>query len=144
MSSGNYAENVNYWQTSRSSDQAIETAKREIKKAGGEILQDGFMHSYGRSAWMLEFKIADAVYRCVWPVLKSKTGNEKAARIQAAVAMKHDIKAKCVSAKWLGVEQAFARERLLQSGQTVGDVVGENMLAAIPQLFLGVGEEVES
>lgn len=137
------AENVNYWKTSSSSDQAIDTAKREIKKAGGKILQEGFMSSYGRSAWMLEFEVADAAYRCVWPVLKSKAGNEKAARIQAAVALKHDIKAKCVSAQWLGVEQAFARERLLPSGQTVGDVIGENMLASIPQLFLGAGEEVE-
>jgi hypothetical protein len=54
-------------------------------------------------------------------VLPSRPGNEGAAKIQAAVAMKHDIKAKCMALKWLGPSAAFAGERVLPDDRMVAE-----------------------
>lgn len=137
MPKRSYAEDANYWKTSRSSDQALRTAEKEIKAVGGQVRAKAFARRDGRSAWMMEFVINGVTYRSIWPVLKSRTGNEKAAEIQAAVAMKHDIKAKCVAVKWLGAEQAFARERLLPNGRTVGEASSPELEEMLPRLLTG-------
>ncbi len=137
MNEGLFAEKVNYWKTSRSSDSAINEAIREIQKAGGVVLGDGFLNDQGKAAWMMQFRIGGDVYRSVWPVLRSKSGDFRSAKIQAAVAMKHDIKAKCVAAKFIGFKQSFARERLLPDGKTIGDVSDADILKAVPQMLLG-------
>lgn len=115
-----YAEDVNYWRTGTSSpDMLISRTKREIIAAGGRtgncaIAQDEF----GRAACMLEFSFGGERFRAVWPALPSRTGNERAALIQAATMLYHDIKAKAVSAKVHGVRAAFFQFLLLPDGRT--------------------------
>ncbi len=95
-----YAEDLNYWQTSRtSSDTWIEKAKRQITQAGGTVLGEGFGSEAqtGRAAYMIAFQIDGQAFRITWPVLPSRTGKTTAARIQAATMLYHDIKARCLS-----------------------------------------------
>lgn len=136
-----YAEEVNYWKTSRTSpDVWLEKAKREIAKAGGETLAEGFgSDNSGRAAYMLAFKFSDEHFKAVWPVLPTKSGNERAARIQAATMLYHDVKSRAVAAKVLGVRAAFFSYLLLPDGRTAAEVATPELLEAMPKLLTGGG-----
>src|SRR4030042_4898935 len=101
-----YAEEVgHYWKTGQSSaDTWIDKAKKEIQSVKGKIVSEAFgSDSTGHSAFMLEFVIGDDPYKLVWRILPSKTGNDRAAKIQAATMLYHDVKARGMSALVLGV-----------------------------------------
>ena len=134
-----FAENVNYWKTGRSgTDRWLKMAKDEIKAVGGQILGEMQGGDYsGRYAFMLYFSIAGDQFKLVWPVLKSKSGNDQAARIQAATALYHDVKAKCVALKFRGARAAFAGEQLLPDGRTVAEVTNPELVEALPQMVSG-------
>lgn len=137
-----FAEDVNYWQTSRtSSDTWIDNAKKEIKTAGGKIRGEGFVSEEltGRSSFLLAFELGGEQFKVLWPVLKSKTKNERAARIQAATALYHEVKAACVKAKFLGARAAFFAYLMLPGGQTVSEVGSQELVRALPQLLGGEG-----
>lgn len=137
-----YAEEINYWKTGTSSpDTWIDNAKKEIATAGGKVLSEAYgSDSTGRAAYMLEFAFGDERFRAVWPVLKSKAGNVKAARIQAATMLYHDIKAKCVTAKVHGVRAAFFQYLMLPDGRTAAQVATPDLVTLYPRLLTG-GEE---
>ena len=71
---------------------------------------------------MLAFEIGGDKFKVLFPVLPSKSGNEKAARIQAATMIYHDIKSKCVSAAVLGSRAAFFSYLLLPDGRTTANL----------------------
>ncbi|MCB0122322.1 MAG: hypothetical protein KDE58_08775 [Caldilineaceae bacterium] len=130
-----YAEDVNYWKSGQSSPDAwIDKARREIKNAGGKILGDAFGNdaTTKRSAYMLSFQFGDDVFKAVWPVLPSRTANDRAARIQAATMLYHDVKARCVSAKVLGGRVAFFSYIQLPDGRSAAAVELDD---ALPMLF---------
>ena len=81
---------------------------------------------------MLAFRLGDDQFKLVWPLLESKTGNEKAAKVQAATALYHDVKAKCVAAKFLGSRTAFFSALMLPNGQTASEATNEDFLIAVP------------
>ena len=89
----------------------------------------------GRSAFMLAFKIDDEQFKVVWPVLPSKSGNERAARIQAATMLYHDVKARCVSAKVLGPRAAFFNYLVLPDGRTTVEAASPELVDMLPALF---------
>ena len=133
-----YAEDVNYWKTGRSSpDTWMDKTKRQIERLGGQVLMEGFGSEpmTGRAAFMLAFEIGGDKFKVVWPVLSSKGGNEKAARIQAATMLYHDVKAKCISAAVLGVRAAFFSFLLLPDGRTTAEVSTPELMQVIPELF---------
>ncbi len=132
-----YAEDVNYWKTGTSApDTWIDKAKAEIRTAGGKVLQEAYGgDDIGRAAYMLQFSFGDEVFRAVWPVLKSKTGNVKAARIQAATMLYHDIKAKAVSAKVHGAKAAFFQYLMLPDGRTAAQIATPEILTMYPRLL---------
>ena len=117
-----YAEDLPYWQTSRSSDKALDEAKKNIAEAGGKITGEGFMMTDGVSAFMLQFEIDGDTFRYVEPVIESKNGNTKSAKIQAAASLKHTIKSRCVEARRKGAKKAFIGEMLLSTGQTINEM----------------------
>jgi hypothetical protein len=55
-------------------------------------------------------------------VLESKTGNNRAAKIQAATAMYHFVKATVLAAEWLSADQVWAGF-VLPSGEERDDHV---------------------
>lgn len=132
------AEDVNYWKTSKSSpDTWMDRSRRQIEKLGGLILLEGFGSepSLGRAAYMLAFELDGEGYKVIWPVLYSKTNNEKAARVQAATLLYHDIKAKCISAAVLGARAAFFSFLMLPDGRTAADVAIPELIKLAPAML---------
>lgn len=134
-----FAEDINYWQTGKSSpDTWIDNAQKEIKAIGGKILGWAFgsENSTGRAAYMLEFELSGDRFKIVWPVLPTRNGkNEVSARIQAATMLYHDVKARCVTAKVLGKRSAFFSYLLLPDGRTAAAVATPELATTLPDLF---------
>ena len=136
-----HAESVNYWKTSRTSpDTWIEKTKRQIEKLGGQVLMEGFGResATNQAAFVLAFVIGEDRFKVIWPVLPSKGGNEKAAKIQAATMLYHDVKAKCISSAVLGARAAFFSFLMLPDGRTAMEVSTPDLMQAIPGMFASV------
>ena len=130
-----YAEQVNYWRTSRSSpDLWLERIKKLIVKAGGKVLADGFGNDAitGQRLYMLGFKLGGERYKIIWPVLPSKTGDEPSAKRQAMTMIYHDVKSRIVSAKVLGTRAAFFSYLMLPDGRSASQVATPELLEALP------------
>lgn len=138
-----YAEEVNYWRTGQTSaDTWMDNAAKEIRTAGGKLIGQayGSEAATGRAAYMIEFEFSGERFRIVWPVLPTKTKNaasEKAARIQAATMLYHDVKARCVSAKVLGSRAAFFSYLMLPDGRTAAQAAAPEVSALFPLLLAG-------
>lgn len=134
-----YAEDVNYWKSGTSSpDTWIDRARKEIEGADGKVLNEAFgRDGTGRAAYLLEFAFGTERYRAVWPVLPSRAGNERAAKIQAATMLYHDVKVRCVSAKVLGVRAAFFSYLLLDDGRTAAQMATPELTQHYPKLLPG-------
>lgn len=136
-----FAEDVNYWKSGQSSpDTWIERAKAEIKTAGGKVIGEayGSEASTGRAAFMLEFEFGGERFRVVWPVLRTRARNaasERAAKIQSATMLYHDVKARCVSAKVLGARSAFFSYLMLPDGRTASQAAAPEVAQLFPKLL---------
>jgi hypothetical protein len=133
-----FAEDVgHYWRTGQSSpDTWIDRAKGEISAAGGTVVSEAYgSDEQGRAAFMLEFMFFGERFRAIWPVLKSRTNNQKAARIQAATFLYHDVKARCMSAKVIGPRAAFFSYLMLPDGRTVSQVATPEIASLYPLLL---------
>ena len=131
-----YAEDIKvYWKTSTTAPAIwTERAKTQIEKLGGTVLLEaiGKEPDTGREALLMIFEIEGDRFKVAWPVLDvRRKGNSKAARIQAATMLYHDIKAKCVSAKVIGARAAFFSYLLLPDGRAIVE-------ASIPELQTGI------
>lgn len=137
-----YAEDVNYWRTGTSSpDMLMFRAKKEIVSAGGKTGNEAIVRDeLGRAACMLDFSFGGERFRAVWPALPSRTGNERAALIQAATMLYHDIKAKCVAAKVHGARAAFFQFLMLPDGRTAAQIAAPELTMLYPKM-LTAGDE---
>lgn len=133
-----YAEDVNYFDTGRSSpDTIIEKAKKEIRGIGGSIKGEMFgQDETGKSAYVLMFSIGDDNYKIEYPVLESRAGKTLSARRQAATALYHDVKSKCVTMKFVGARGAFMPYLLLPNGQTTSRASVDNLMLMLPSMLL--------
>lgn len=129
-----YAENVNYWQTSRSSpDKWIERAKKQILGIGGSVTGEALVGDGGQEAtYLLAFEIGQDQFRMAWPVLKPKGNNLRAARVQAATALYHEVKAAVVKAKFLGARTAFFAYLVLPDGRAASEVATPEIAGVFP------------
>ena len=141
-----YGEDINYWQTSRSSsDSWIEKTSKQLQKLNGSILAEAFgKDASGNSAFMLAFEIGGDEFKVVWPILPSKTDNNHASKIQAATMLYHDIKARCISATVLGVRTAFFSYLLLPNGRTTTEFETEELVPILDNLFGINAKQLES
>jgi hypothetical protein len=135
-----FAEDVNYWKSGQSApDTWIEKAKAEIKAAGGKFVGEAFgSEAGGRAAFMLEFEFGGERFRAVWPVLptRAKTAaSERAAKIQAATMLYHDVKARCVAAKVLGARASFFSYLMLPDGRTISQAAAPEVAQLFPRLL---------
>ncbi len=137
-----YAEEINYWKTGQSSPGVwMERATKQIENLGGKVFAEAFgKDANGKSAFMLEFQIDGDNFRVVFPVLPTKTGNERAARIQAATLLYHDIKAKALTASILGNHAAFFGYIQLPDGRSITEITHKELTHLIPDLLLGSGD----
>lgn len=139
-----YAEDIgNYWKTSRTSpDRWLEKTASLIEAAGGQITKEFFGRdvSHNRGAYVIEFTVENQTFRVTWPVLPSRGGNTEAAKRQAVTFMYHDIKAKLLSAKVVGLHQSMVAYMVLPNGRTVNELSSPDAVASLPQLLLGGGK----
>ena len=123
MSTELWAEDLPYWKTSQSTpDTWHDRTVFMIEKAGGLITASGYGSQGEQSAYMITFRLDGEQFRIIWPVMPSKTGNVKAAKVQAATMMHHDVKARLVSAQVLGARAAFFNWLMLPDGRTATSV----------------------
>jgi hypothetical protein len=134
-----YAEDLNCWQTSAAGpDKWIDKAISQVETLGGHVKQHGFgSESGGREAYMLGFEIEGDLFRIVWPVMRSRGGNQRAARVQAATTLYHYIKGVCLSALVLGPRVAFFSHFLLSDGRTASEVAEPELLKGMPKMLKG-------
>lgn len=132
------AENLNYWKTSKTSpDSWIDKAIREIEKVGGEITAYYFAHTpeFG-AAYRLDFTFEIDNFRAIWPVLPSKNDDNKAAKIQAATMLYHDIKGRMIAVKVFGFRYAFLNFYILPNGKPLSalgnDEIQDHIIKLLP------------
>lgn len=132
-----FAEEINYWKTGTSRpDTWVAKTIKQLEDLGGLLLAEAYgKDSTGKAAFMLAFEIGGEQYKIVWPVLESKSGNEKAAKIQAATMLYHDVKAKCVSAAVLGVRSAFFSYLLLPDGRIAAELATPMLVENWPKML---------
>ncbi len=123
-----------YWQTSKTAPDAwLDKAEGMIEGHGGTVLSRGHGKAEGKEAYMLAFELEGQAYKVVWPVLDSRR-NKRAARIQAATLLHHDIKSKIVTAKVLGNRTAFFQYLVLSDGRTTAEVADPELMHMLPDL----------
>lgn len=136
-----YAEELNYFKTSKASaDSWIAKAKREIMSIGGRVTGEAYLNDAdtGRAAYMLAFTLEGRLYSAKWPVMPTKRGtdqDQQAAKVQAATALYHDIKARVVTCKFREVSFAFLNYQVLPNGQTVAEAADSSMVEQLPILL---------
>lgn len=133
-----FAEDINYWRTSKSSpDQWIDRAIAQIVKAGGTVLMRAFGDEIqtGRSAYLLGFELDSDRFKLTWPVLPTRGGDHKAARRQAATMLYHHVKGLCVSSAVLGGRTAFFAHLMLPDGRAVAEAHNDELSDLLPSLF---------
>lgn len=131
-----YAEDINYWQSSQTApDTWIDKAVKLIENFGGDVLGEGYGKSNGRAAYLITFDYEDEVYKVIFPVLPTKGTNERAARIQAATLLYHDVKAKLLLATIMGVRTAFFQYLMLPDGRTVTQLSNPEIADSFPKLL---------
>lgn len=136
-----YADEVDYWKTGskRSPAQWIELARKQLVDHGATNIVSAEGEASGREAYMLQFEIQGATYKIVWPVLdlpwnlKEKETNRRAARVQAATTLYHDVKACCVKAARYGHRTGFFQFRLLPDGRSVQQLGDAELLDGLPE-----------
>lgn len=138
-----YAEDVNYWKTGVGPpDKWIEMAKKVLEKLGGKVLGEGFVaNAEGEASYMLGFSIKGESYRIVWPVLTSETGDQRAARVQAATMLHHYVKGVALYAVIIGARTAFFSHFMLPDGRTTSELAGYELEEGLPRLMLKEGSE---
>lgn len=131
-----YAEDINYWQTSKGSpDLWIDRATKLITSFGGNILSEGYGKNNDRAAYMLVFEFEGENYRIIFPVLPTRGSNERAARVQAATLLYHDVKAKILLATIMGMRTAFFSYLMLPDGRTVTQLSNPDIADSFPKLL---------
>jgi len=139
-------EKISYWKTSKSSpDTWLDRTVKLIEDYGGTLLNQvqGTDHTTGNAAFMIIFKLEGSTFKVIFPVLKPKNQSDmKAAKIQAATILYHDIKARLVSSIILGARNVFFGNLLLDDGMTAAEL--ENPRLSIKKIFsLASGEVVD-
>jgi len=130
-----YAEQINYWKTSKSSpDVWLVRTRVLIAKAGGKVVAEGYGSEpeTGRGMVMIAFELGGDRFKIVWPILPTKTGDDQAAKRQAATMLHHDVKSRCISAKVLGARPAFFSYLMLPGGQTVSELGAPDLVQVLP------------
>jgi hypothetical protein len=140
MSDLPYAESLNYWKTSTARpDTWIGKTVKLIQSFGGTVIGEAFgsEQNTGRSAYMLAFTLQGDSFKIVWPVLPSRTKNERAARVQATTMLYYDIKTKLLSVAIFGARTVFFQNLLLPDGRTAAQVSIPDLLTGIPAMLSG-------
>lgn len=136
------AHDVNYWRTGqRDPDTQLGRAEQHILDAGGTIDARCIGMIGGIESILLSFTIEGESFRIVWPVLATMNDDDRslrrAARIQAATFVYHDVKAKCLAAQVLGWRTAMLPYLITTNGRTVAELSNPELERCLPRLLTG-------
>lgn len=133
-----YANDMNYWKTSRSGvDAWLGKAEDLIERHDGIVLMRAMGKSMGRSALCMEFEFGQDRFKALWPVLPTKnTGEQRAAEIQAATMLYHDVKARCMKIAIFGPRLAFFDMLMLPDGTMTGQMADSELMDKAPRFLL--------
>ena len=96
--------------------------------------RQNFTHGDGDGS-SFALQLGGEPFKITWPVLPTRHGSQKAAQIQAATMLYHDIKARCVSAKVLGGRAAFLTYLQLPDGRNASEAASTELVAALPAML---------
>jgi len=133
-----YADDLPYFKTSKmASDSWIDKAKVEIVRAKGQVETEAFASGDGKEAFLLGFSFGEDRFTIHWPVLKPRDIKDaKAAKVQAATMLYHDVKSRCISARVMGVRSAFMGYLLMANGQTADQVSNAEYMLLVPRMIM--------
>ena len=129
-----YAEDINYWKTSKSSpDSWIEKSVKQIETLKGKVLTHAFGQDpvSGNSAYMIMFEIGINTFKIIQPVLPTYHGEDAAARRQATTLLYHEVKSRCLRSAITGPQEAFFQYMILPDGRMTSQ-------ASIPEIVTGL------
>ena len=130
-------EKLPYWKSSKSGpDTWIERTIKLITKFGGELINQasGMDYRSGMAAFLIVFKLQGDIFKIVFPVLEPKKQSDmKAAKVQAATILYHDVKSRLISAEILGARNVFFGSLLLENGMTAAEM--ENPELSVKKIF---------
>jgi len=138
------ADDVNYWRTSTTAPATwLDRAKKLISDSGGDVEREGFISEKRGAAYILAFSFGNDYYNVIWPVLAPRdTKHMSAARIQAATALYHEVKACCVKLKFVGARAAFFAY-LMINGRPAAELAAPELVSAVPALLCLASDEGE-
>jgi len=118
-----YAEDLNYWKTSKQSPgHFLEKASEFLIANGAEVRTTAKGTNNGQAAYLIEFAVDGDRFRIVWPVLESSAGNVKAAERQAATMLYYDVKSRAIRLAIGGARTAYFEFLMLPDGRTMGEL----------------------
>ena len=134
------ADRANYWRTGqRDPDTQLDRAACLIIDAGGVINSRGIGMFGGNESVLLGYELDGESYRIVWPVLiprrPDKMSDRRAARIQAATFVYHDVKSKCMAAQVLGTRTAMLPYLLTANGRTMAELSNPELEKSLPRML---------
>lgn len=136
-----YAEDLNYWKTSRSgAGDWIAKTEKLIADFGGTVYMSAKGRGFeGRMGYMIEFAFGDDRFRLVWPILPIRSGyakDEPAAERQAATMIYHDVKSRAMRHAIFGARVAFFEFLLLEDGRIAAQLAPDEMISGmLPAAF---------
>lgn len=129
-----YAEDLNYWKTSKRQPVTwLQKAEDLIEDLGGEVKMRAKGKQDGREAYFFSFSFGPQDFEIVWPVLPTRGDAKKAARRQAATMIFRDCKARVVRFKIHGPRIAFFEYWVLPNGRTAGQAQAEELVEHTPK-----------
>ena len=134
------ADRANYWRTGqRDPDTQLDRAACLIIDAGGVIKARGIGMFGGNEAVLLGYELDGESYRITWPVLiprnEDSLKDRRAARIQAATFVYHDVKSKCMAAQVLGTRAAMLPYLLTANGRTMAELSNPELEKSLPKML---------
>lgn len=137
-----YASDGDYWKTGskRTATHWIELAKNQLIDHGATNVVTAQGEQDGQVAFMIEFTLMGERYRLVWPVLPlaismQTESNRKAAEVQAATSLYHEVKSCCVKSTRYGSHSGFFQFQLLPNGVTVQQMTATDLMHAVPRIM---------
>lgn len=130
-----YAEDLPYWRSGTKYNRAIDEAVNALNKYGAEISMNGQFNINGVKVIAIQFKLDMDEYRLVERIIlprKRNSANDRAAEIQAAAALKHDVKARLNQYLRNGARKAFMSALILPNGK----VAHEESNVGLQQLLM--------
>lgn len=123
-----YGEDMNYWKTSKMIPGVLlEKAGEFLEKHGATVRATAKASECKQTVYLIDFEFKPDRFRCIWPVLPTKTGDKTAAERQAATMLFHDIKSRGIRLALHGPRTAFVDYLMLPNGRTAAQATNADL-----------------